>query len=419
VKKILTVARWEYVERVRSRIFMFSLILMPLIMVLMGILPGVLAGRDVEGTRVIGVVDSTGLLLERFSRRMQGAFFDEAGNPLYVLRPIPLSGGNAEPWGKASDRMLRDGEIDGLCLLSGNADGGYSAEYRTRTIAEFQIPGRIREVLRSIVVEDRFSSLGVGPGLLAQVDSLVRIQMVRWTGPGSGELYDEAGFLRTFFSAYVFLTMLFFLIFSSGQLLVRSVMEEKATRVVELLVSSCSSTQLMAGKVLGLSGLGFTQMAVWAVIGAALTLILGLPPISVGAIILLVLYFVLGYLLYAAIFIAVGSPVSTEQEAQHVTSLLVLVLVIPLVLTIPAIQDPDAVWIMILTYIPLLTPTMMAMRVSLEPPAVLEIVLTTLLMVVSIIIAMAAAGRIFRVAILSTGKRPGLREILSWIRTGA
>ncbi|MCK5573322.1 MAG: hypothetical protein KAJ12_11210, partial [Bacteroidetes bacterium] len=110
------------------------------------------------------------------------------------------------------------------------------------------------------------------------------------------------------------------------------------------------------------------------------------------------------------------SPLTTEQEAQQVTSYLVLLLIVPIVLAIPAIQTPDATWLKILTYIPFLTPTMMALRIPIQTPSALEIVSTILLMVVSIYAAMVAAGRIFRIAVLSTGKTPKFTEIIQWAR---
>jgi len=212
--------------------------------------------------------------------------------------------------------------------------------------------------------------------------------------------------------------MLFLLIITSGQMLVRSVIEEKSNRIVEVLVSSCSPTQLMAGKVLGLSALGLTQMAFWGLIGVAASVQFGMNIIDISNALLLVLYFILGYLLYAAVFIGVGSPLNTEQEAQQVTSYLVMLLIVPIVLAIPAMKEPNATWIKVLTFFPLLTPTMMALRIPIQMPALWEILATVGLLLLSIYLAMVAAGRIFRIGILVTGKSPRLGEILRWIKTG-
>jgi ABC-2 type transport system permease protein len=174
----------------------------------------------------------------------------------------------------------------------------------------------------------------------------------------------------------------------------------------------------MAGKVIGLSALAFTQLAFWAVIGVATSLQFGMDLIDPGHAALLVIYFVLGYLFYAAIFIGAGSPLTTEQEAQQVNTYLVLLLVVPIMLALPAMQNPEALWLRILTFIPFFTPTMMALRIPIQVPALWEVLLTIVLMLLSIYFVMVAAGRVFRIAILSTGKSPKLGEIIRWARAG-
>ncbi len=317
------------------------------------------------------------------------------------------------------DQLVVNGEVDGFCLLKETEEGRFRVEYRSSTMTEFPNEEALGRALRSILLDEVLISLGLTPANLDWLSSSVVVEMVMLSSEeGRVEESTLGEFLQVFFSAYVFLMMLFFMILSSGQLLVRSVVEEKANRIVEILVSACSPTQLMTGKIVGLSCLGFTQMLVWSGVALIVSSALSLELIAHEQLLLLLLYFVLGYLLYASIFVAVGSPVTTEQEAQQVTSYLVIFLVIPLVLTVPAIQNPGAEWISILSYIPLLTPTMMGLRLALGTPSPAEILTTVTIMVVSIYVSMVIAGRIFRVAILSTGKRPTIRELVSWVRTG-
>jgi ABC-2 type transport system permease protein len=288
-------------------------------------------------------------------------------------------------------------------------------EYRSKHVGDFRIANRIEETLRAIFTEKKLAQLGLDPTLLTRVRVPLDVKTVKLSKTGETEKGD---FMTVFFSAYVFLMMLFFLILTSGQLLVRSVIEEKSNRIVEILVSSVSSTDLMVGKVLGLSGLGLTQIGFWGVIGLALSLQFNVMMIPPAQALLLLVYFVLGYLFYSAIFIGVGSPLTTEQEAQQITSYLVLIVVLPITLALPAIQNPGATWIKVLSYIPLLTPTMMTLRIPIQVPSAWEIIITICIMLASIYIAMVAAGRIFRIAILSTGKRPSVKEILTWARNG-
>jgi len=412
MRKVLIVARWEYLEKVKSRMFLISLLVMPVLIIGMGVLPGLLAEQQDERARVIGLIDPNPGRTLAFASRLQSKYSTVEGGPLYVVRPIEGDSDEGSAM-QRGDMLVFHGEIEGFCIVS-DSDGTIKMEYRSSHIGDLRIESRLRDVMQEIRIEKELIDRGLDPAILSNLELTLDVRMVKITAGGE----EETGFLQTFLSAYAFLMMLFFMILSSGQLLVRSVIEEKMNRVVEILVSSCSPTQLMAGKVLGLSGLGFTQLLVWGIAGVVFSGGLILNYVHPMEVLLLVHYFVLGYLLYAAIFIGIGSPVTTEQEAQLVTSYLVIILTIPLMLTVPALQNPGAPWVAFLSYIPLLTPTMMALRISIAMPALWEIVLTTVVMLVTICVAMIIAGRIFRVAILATGKRASLREIAGWVRAG-
>jgi ABC-2 type transport system permease protein len=131
---------------------------------------------------------------------------------------------------------------------------------------------------------------------------------------------------------------------------------------------------------------------------------------------LLLAFFVLGYLFYAAIFVAAGSPLSTEQEAQQVTSYLMLIFIIPLIIALPVMQDPNTTLVSVLTFIPLLTPTMMALRIPIQMPSATEIIGSMLVLGLSTVFMMWAAAKIFRTAILAYGKRPSIKEIISLLK---
>jgi ABC-2 type transport system permease protein len=226
----------------------------------------------------------------------------------------------------------------------------------------------------------------------------------------------ETGFLETFFSGYIVIMMLLFLVMTSGQLLIRSVVEEKTNRVIEVLLSSCSARDLMVGKILGLSGLGIVQVLIWGLIGFAVSLKTGASIYTTSFLMLSLVYFILGYLFYSAIFVAAGSPVTTEQEAQQITTYISLMLVFPMVIAMPIMQNSNSLWIKVLSFIPLLTPALMVLRISVQMPALWEILCTVGLLIGSAIVMMWAAGKIFRVAVLSYGKRPTLPELIRWVR---
>jgi ABC-2 type transport system permease protein len=416
MNKAFAVARWEYLEKVKSKAFIIGLFLTPVIMVGMGILPTLLATQEDKETKAVGIIDRSGDIAAEFAERLQMRYTLSSGRPNYVVLPISL--GNSMPLEEAvaeADSQVVRGKIEGYCIVHGTTPQDTVVEYRTRVVGDFMLISRMEENLRTILSEKKASARGLDPNIVRDLRVNLDLKPVKLTEKGEEQ---EGDFLKVFFSAYVFMMMLFMLIVSSGQLLVRSVIEEKSNRIIEVLVSSCTPTQLMAGKVLGLSALGLTQIGFWALIGLAASLQFGLTIVAPMTGLLLIIYFILGYLLYAAIFIGVGSPVSTEQAAQQITGYLVIILIIPIVMALPAMKNPDALWIKVMTFIPLLTPTMMALRIPISMPATWEIIGSIALLLVSIYAAMFAAGRIFRIAILMTGKTPSLREVFRWIKTG-
>jgi ABC-2 type transport system permease protein len=414
--KTFAVARWEYLEKVKSKAFLIGLLLTPIIMIGMGVIPSLLATQEDTSTKVIGIIDRTGQLGGAFAKKMESRYRLKNGNPNYVVQVLSSGQtGSMSDLIRETDAKVRNGELEGYCVVQGDTPGDTTVDYRSLAVGDFILQSRMEENLRSVFAERRAAARGVSPELLKELQVRLDLKSVKLSKSGKEE---EGDFLKVFFSAYVFMMMLFMLIVGSGQALVRSVIEEKSNRIVEVLVSSCSSTELMAGKVLGLSALGFTQIGFWSLLGVAAAVQFGIQVIPPASGLLLIVYFVLGYLFYAGIFIAAGSPLSTEQAAQQVTSYLVLMLIIPIVLAMPAMKNPDATWIKVLTFIPVLTPTMMALRIPIQMPAVWEIIATVVLMIFSIWGIMFAAGRIFRIGILMTGKAPNLAEIFRWIKTG-
>ncbi len=414
MNKILAVARWEYMERLKSKAFLIGLFVTPLLMLVMPLMSTVFIAQEDKETRLIGIIDQTGVLAAEFSRRMEASYKLPNGQPNYIIRRLDATGGLDAAVAEAN-KDVASGQMEGYCVVRGIPPQDSIVEYRSKSVGDFALTSRIESTLREMLAERRAAALGLSPEVVSQLKPSVNVRMVKVTKGGGQE---EVDFLKVFYGSLMFQMMLLLMIVTSGQMLVRSVIEEKSNRIVEVLVSSCSSTELMAGKVLGLSGLGFTQLGFWTLIGIAVSLQFGVAPVALGQALLLALYFILGYLLYSALFIAVGSPVTTEQAAQQVTTYLTMVLVIPIAFGIPAMKSPDAAWLRVLTYVPILTPSMMALRVPIQMPGVAEIITTILLMLISIILTMIAAGRIFRVAILSTGKSPSLGEVLRWVKTG-
>jgi ABC-2 type transport system permease protein len=411
--KYMDVARWEFMEKVKSKAFIIFLVLMPLIMVLFGVLPGLLASKPDEKAITVGIIDESGQVLDSLSARMDEKYKLPDGRPNYVLRNLKEDGSPEAQKAKAV-KLITNKSIEGYFYIPSIVYDSGKVEYRSENVGNFRISERFARTIEEVIVEHRLKGQGLDPALIKKLMKSIDVKALKVSETG-GE--KESGFLETFFSAYIMIITLMFLVMTSGQLLIRSVVEEKSNRVIEVLLSSCSARDLMIGKILGLSGLGILQVVVWGIIGLGIALQSGANLFELGNVLLSAVYLFLGYLMYSGIFVAAGSPVTTEQEAQQLTSYVSLLLVFPIVLAMPAMQNPDSPLIRILTFVPLLTPAFMVMRIPIQMPALWEILATIGLLIVTSIFMMWAAGKIFRVAILVYGKRPSIPELIRWIRT--
>lgn len=413
--KFIEVARWEFLEKVKSKAFLFSLVLMPIIMLGFGVLPGVLASQEDEKTQTIGIIDDTGMILPGLERRLAEKYKLANDKPNYLLKNLKkMEVGSREQLKGIANAMVSSGEIEGYFTIPPDAFKTGKIDYRSDNVGNFRILERFSRTMEEVVVEKRLVDRGYDPALLNSVRANIDVKAIKVSKEGDEK---ESNFLEVFFSAYIFIMMLMFLVLTSGQLLIRSVVEEKSNRVIEVLLSSCSANDLMMGKILGLSALGLLQVLIWASIGLGLSLKFGSNVFSTGHLPLLMIYFVLGYLMYAAIFVAAGSPVTTEQEAQQITSYVSLTLVFPIVLAVPAMQNPDSLMIKVLTFVPFMTPAFMLLRISIQMPQPWEIYSTIALLLASTLFCMWAAGKIFRIAILVYGKRPSIGELVRWLRS--
>ncbi|MGB2867977.1 MAG: ABC transporter permease [Bacteroidota bacterium] len=410
--KYLEVARWEFLEKVKSKAFIISLVLMPMIMVGLGLMQGLMATKADEKTVAIGVIDETGQILQPLAERLDEKYKLPNGQPNYVLKNLK-DDKDFETLKMRANKLVASDEIGGYFTIPATVNDSGSVEYRSSNVGNIRIQERFSRTIEEVVTERRMAMRGLDPKMMRTLMKDVNIKSIKVNEKGEEK---ESGFLETFFRGYIVIMMLLFLVLTSGQLLIRSVVEEKSNRVIEVLLSSCSAKDLMVGKILGLSGLGVLQVLIWGVIGLGVSISMNASISAPEEILLSLLYFILGYLLYSAIFVAAGSPVTTEQEAQQITSYVSLLLVFPIFVAIPVMQNPESTVFRVLSFIPLLTPTIMVMRIAVQMPPAWEILSTLGLLLVSAVVMMWAAGKIFRTAILVYGKRPSIAELIRWIR---
>ena len=341
----MAVARWEFIEKVKTKAFIIGLFMTPLIMGIFTVVPALLADKGDEKTKTFGVIDETHSFTTVINAQMLGKFKLDNGKPNYSIKEINDENTETEHLKILGTAQLASGEIEGYFIIPKDVLEKGKIEYRAENVGNARDQNRFSKVLEDIIIEQRLRSYGYDAPKIRKLMTEIDIKTFKVSKHGEEK---ESGFMETFMTGYVFIMMLMFLVLSTGQMLIRSVIEEKANRIVEVLVSSCSSQELMSGKIIGLSLLGLTTVAFWGLIMAAVNFATPVTFVTIDNLILLFAYFILGYFMYVGIFIIAGSTVSTEQEAQQMTGYITIFLVLPIAFAVPLMFNPDSMLVKIL-----------------------------------------------------------------------
>jgi ABC-2 type transport system permease protein len=412
MKKILAVAKWEYLEKVKTKTFIISLIITPIIIILFSVLPSILFSEEAPKVEVIGVIDTSEVYFKDLVDQLDKYKLAD-GQKNYVLINQSLKNKNFEEMKAAANENVQKNLIEGCLILYHAGSDSIYAEYRTKTLGNFKNVGRFEEAIKSIRLKKKLEEEGIDTKFINYFQDRVVVEQMKIEEGGK---VSDMDFITTFFISIIFILLLMMMVVYTGQMLVRSMIEEKSSRLIEMLVSSSTPDELLTGKIIGLSLLGLTQIMIWFLIGISLVAGALIPPAAFNNLFPMLLYFILGFLFYASLFVGIGSTVNTEQEAQQITTYLSLVLMLPVVIAMPAIQNPDFIVTKIFSYIPLTTPTVMLLRLNVENVSQFEIILTLAILVLSIFIVTKISAKIFRIGILSYGNKPTIKEILRWIK---
>ena len=412
MKKIITISLWEYVEKVKTKAFIISLIITPLLIITVTLLPSILLREESPKIEVIGILDTSAVYFSYLEEEFQKYKLPNGQNN-YLLINLNDFNNSYEAIKRIADREVLKNLADGYLIIEFDDKGSLFAEYRSNVFGNFKVVGRFEEALNYFKTKNVLAKAGVPSEVLDEIQERTIIQQRQISEAGKSSDLD---FLTTFFLSVVFILLLMMMVVYSGQMLVRSMIEEKSSRLIEMLVSSSTPDELLTGKLFGLSLLGITQIIIWILIGMSLVASSLLPATAFKNIIPMLAYFILGFLFYASLFVGIGSTVNTEQEAQHVTTYLSLILMLPVVVAMPAIQNPDFIVTKVFSYIPLTIPTVMLLRLNVQNVSNFEIFLTMIIMIFSIFIVTKVSAKIFRIGILSYGNKPKLKEIFQWIK---
>ncbi|HET7790047.1 MAG TPA: ABC transporter permease [Gemmatimonadales bacterium] len=418
MRKVLAVIRREFVERVRTRWFWIGTVLGPVLMIAIIGFQMLLAGQG-GGHREIALMDRTSTAFGAdLASQLQRAI------PRFHVVRVAAGAGVA-------DSLLAEVEakrIDGYLMVSDSTLTDGAAEYRGSNVSSIGDMEQLHAALQRVLFAARLEERGIDTLLVQQAQVTLNLETHKIMGR---KLTGESG-TQSFMTGFGMAILLFVAILMYGVNVMSSVLEEKTTRVVEVLVSSLKPFQLMVGKVIGAGAVGIVQLSVWIVSAkllsgaqhraalanpAAITPSFQFPNIPTATLVIFVLYFLLGYFLYAGIYAAVGAMSSTEAEARQAQVPVQLLLMVPYLSFFALLNDPNsriAVW---LTMIPFWSPIATPVRWGASPFPVIQLVVSLSILLVTVIFVTWVASRIYRVGILMTGKRPSLRELVRWVRT--
>lgn len=412
-QKLFAVARWEFIEKARTKAFIVSLLLTPALMLVFGALPSLLALRGDENTKKFAFYDETMALREPVQAILNQKYKLKDGRPNFDLVPVDAKMMNREAFLKDYSPRIFNGDFTGLFIIPANVEEKHQLEYRSDNVGNIRDIKSIESAIEKVLTEQAAVKKGIDLAVFKSLSQSLETTSMKISKSGD---VKESGFFEVFGVAYASVLILFILILGTGQILVRGLVEEKSNRIMEILVSSCSPFELMMGKLIGLSGLGIVQAAVWSAFGVGAVIYFGTSVSALGNIPLVIVFMLFGYLLYASLLLGLGSITTTDQEAQQITSYVSLLLVVPMTMLTVVLQNPNSTLAKIMSFIPFTAPTIMAMRISIQLPPIWEIVTSLTILLVSTVIITYFAAKIFRLAILVYGKRPTLPEVLAFLK---
>lgn len=419
---VLLIIRREFHERVASKSFLIGTVLFPLLMIGLIVLPRVVGTRGAERTLA---------LVNEGPPGVGAAFADALSRPPEsaednTYRVTPVEGSFEQSRASLAARVQAK-ELDGYVVLPADVLERGEILFRARNVGSFAVMRDLRAAGNRAVQSERIRKAGIEARAVAAMIAPIEVDEARITARGE----ERGGALSTFITAYAVAFLIYLMTTLYGVAVMRSVLEEKTNRIAEVLMSTIRAPHLMAGKIIGVGSAAVAQVIIWMVILVAVmsqSKRLGdqfaLPETVSQALnvdaatgVLLFLYFLLGFLLYASVFATVGAAVTSEQEAQSVQFLALLPLITPLLFMQTILNAPLGATATTLGVIPFTAPIAMPMRMASTPVPGVEIAASLVLMVIGMAVVAWAAGKIYRVGLLSTGKRPTFAELLQWLRT--
>jgi len=431
--KLGTVTKKEYREIVRKKSFIISTVLTPLLMTLFIFLPMLLFKLG-KGEKRIAVADFSGFVFARLAAaeplqplprsdisnalETGGREWEDMGGQITFIN-VPVAGTSAADLEAEFAQKILTQAIDGFLLIPADIRESRRVRYYAANISDFNTNKFISSTIRAIVTRGVLLDMRIDPVVVEEASRDIRLETFK---------VKKAGATRTssgleYMMSLLMLTVLFSVIMGYGQLIMRGIIEEKNSRIMEILISSARASTLFYGKIAGIGLAGLTQVSIWMLFGAAILgrFASGLDPgllafLTPEIAIYFIIFFTLGYFMYAILFSIIGAAVNTDHDAQQYAAPLVYLLLIPFFIGMIVTQNPNSPLAVAASFFPLFSPILMFMRITVMNPGWGQILLAIALNVAAIFFLAWLGAKIFRVGILMYGKKPSPKEILRWAR---
>ena len=343
MKIIWLIIKWEFLNRARSKLFLITTFFLPIFGICLMYVSTLLL--DIEPEYITKVVlvyeDDNDKLIKRFKEKVESSFRLDNGNPQFLFSRLRSE----------FDAMdsIANKKFDGYLLIPNDILTSGIVRYFSHSLSNIKLYNQLRRSLNQIVIEERMINKNIDVTLVGELSKNIIFDTFEVDESGIASNGDE---LTSFFIPIFFVMILFMTVFMSGQLLLRSVMEERTNRTIEILLSSVSPDDLMAGKILGLGMLGLVQMMFYLLLGFVIAYFRDIPVIDLNQFPVFMIYFITGYLFYSAIYATMGTFFNSEQEAQQSSGLIGIIAVLPVVFSSYFITNPESNFTIFLSYFP-------------------------------------------------------------------
>ena len=404
LSNIMLIARREYLERIRTKGFIIATVLIPALMGALMYGSAVLAARAKTSSHVaVASSDQT------FARDLKQQLESGGESAMQVDLAQPTQAARGELDEALADR---NSTLAGYLWVTPPAQPGALPKftYKARSAGDIATTSALEGAISTVLMRERLETRGLTP---AEVDSVTQKVTVDTSSTGNTR--------AAFFAAYTMFFLMYMVIMLYAMNTARSIIEEKTSRVFEVMLASVQPEQMLAGKILGVGSVGLTQVGIWmaavyvfSVVGLATSE--GHALIGVSQIIYFIAYFLFAFFLYSSIAAALGAMTNSEQELQQLNMFLVIPLAFCMVMIFTIIRAPNSKLAEVVSLIPFCSPLLMNFRLSLTQVPAWQITLSFVLMSLTIVAILWFSARIYRVGILMYGKKPNLPEILRWLK---